>query len=52
MGYTPDQIDRMSLWEFSACQSAWMKANGPEQEPEAPSLAEHQAMVNKMTVKV
>lgn len=28
MGFAPDQIDRMSLWQFMACVEGYMKANG------------------------
>lgn len=28
MGYTPAQVDAMTLWEFNACAHAFAKANG------------------------
>lgn len=46
MGYTPRDIDQMTLWELSACAKGWVKANGAEQDVEAPSWEEHLAMVS------
>lgn len=45
IGWTPQQVDAMSLWEFTAAVSGWIKANAPEEKPEAPSDAEFDAMV-------
>lgn len=28
MGFTPAQVDKMSLWEFMACADGVSKANG------------------------
>jgi hypothetical protein len=28
MGYSPRQVDEMTLWEFNACYDAWKIANG------------------------
>lgn len=30
MGFAPEQVDRMSLWQFAACVAAWNRANSPE----------------------
>lgn len=28
MGYTPRDVDRMTIWEFNACKKGWNIANG------------------------
>lgn len=28
IGFTPAQVDEMSLWEFNACADAFARANG------------------------
>ena len=28
LGFDPRQVDRMSLWEFTACAEGYMVANG------------------------
>lgn len=38
----------MSLWEFSAAVDGYAKANGAEQQAEAPSYAEHIEMVARL----
>ncbi|MGB0855028.1 MAG: hypothetical protein ACPGSI_17155 [Pikeienuella sp.] len=30
MGFTPAQVDEMSLWEFSCCRSAYSAHHGGE----------------------
>jgi hypothetical protein len=45
MGFSPRVIDEMSLWELFACVDAYKKANGGEEEVEAPSWEEHLKMV-------
>lgn len=38
MGFTPAEVDGMSLWEFRACFDGWMVAHGPKDpSPSAPS---------------
>lgn len=32
MGFTPEQVDRMTPWEFSACLDGWKRANGGKAE--------------------
>lgn len=32
MGFTPSQVDSMSLWEFMACSSGYAEANGAKKE--------------------
>lgn len=28
MGFAPEQIDRMALWQFVACADGWAEAHG------------------------
>lgn len=30
MGFTPQQVGDMSLWQFMACADGWARANSPE----------------------
>lgn len=48
MGFAPDQVDRMSLWQFLACVDGWKTANGVEERPEAPSPDEYRDMVARL----
>lgn len=32
MGFTPAEIDRMSLWEFLACSEGYAAAHGGEKQ--------------------
>lgn len=48
MGFTPRQVDEMSLWELTAAADGYGKANGAEQQAEAPSYEEHLEMVNRL----
>lgn len=32
MGFTPSEIDKMSLWEFMACRDGWNAAHGSEKD--------------------
>ena len=32
MGFSPAQIDAMSVWEFDAVLDCWIDANTPEEE--------------------
>ena len=45
MGFTPREIDDLSLWEFAAATLGWTKANGAEPKPAAPSDEEHDALI-------
>jgi hypothetical protein len=45
MGFTPDQVWAMSLWEFMAAWSGWRRANGSAPETQAPSPEDHAAML-------
>jgi len=37
MGFTPHQVDQMSLWEFQAAFAGWRAANAPPPKAAAPS---------------
>ena len=37
LGFTPRDIDGMTLAEFDACAEGWKRANGAEEKPEPPS---------------
>lgn len=39
----------MTLWELSVCAVGFAKANGAEQETEAPSYDEHLDMVRRLS---
>lgn len=32
MGLTPDQVWKMSVWEFAACRDGWNKAHGAKED--------------------
>ena len=34
MGFSPREVDAMSLWQFFACQDGWNAAHGGEQNKE------------------
>lgn len=34
MGFTPRQVDEMSLWEFVACCDGFSEAQGAKQRPD------------------
>lgn len=48
MGFTPREVDDLSLWEFGAAVDGWAKANNPEPQ-QASSLSEedHDALMAK-----
>lgn len=48
MGFAPRVVDTMTLWELSACAAGYGKANGAEQETEAPSYEDHLEMVRRL----
>ena len=37
MGFTPAQVNAMSLWEFAACREGWAQAHGGGSAPAAPN---------------
>lgn len=47
MGWTPRQVDETSLWEFKAAVDGYVEAQGGEAKPEAPTIDEHQALLEK-----
>lgn len=36
MGFSPAQVDAMSLWQLTACATGYAAAHGGEQEKDAP----------------
>lgn len=49
MGFTPQAVDKMTLWELSACAAGFARANGAEQKTEAPSYEEHLETVRRLS---
>ena len=49
MGFTPKDIQEMSLWEYSATMVGWKQANstGEEEAAQAPSDEEFFAIVER-----
>jgi hypothetical protein len=47
MGFTPAQVDRMTLWEFAACADGYRKAHAPPEMPDPPTPAEFEQMVQR-----
>lgn len=45
IGFTPAEIDEMSLWEFAACVEGYRKANSPEPKPPPPTAEKFAEMV-------
>lgn len=45
MGFSPEQVGRMSLFQFAACVDGFNKANSPDDAPEAPTDDEFKAAV-------
>ena len=48
MGYTPRQIDEMTIWELSACIDGYKQSNGGEEKNEAPTAEEFYDMVSRL----
>lgn len=54
MGFTPAQVDEMSLWEFASCAEGYRRANSVEPKPPPPTPEEFRAGVERhlrMTTK-
>lgn len=47
MGFTPRQVDEMSLWELTACADGYAKANGASTKAEALGEDEHEELMRK-----
>lgn len=45
MGFSPEQIGRMSLYQYAACVDGFNEANGNEASIEAPSDEEFRSAV-------
>lgn len=46
MGLAPVDVDRMSLWEFTACVDGWNRAHG-DGKPPPPTEDEFEAALRK-----
>lgn len=40
MGFSPRDVDEMSLWEFSACRAAYSKHHGGKAQKQASDVDE------------
>lgn len=40
MGFSPRDVDEMSLWEFVACQKAYAKAHGAKDDRSGDAMSE------------
>jgi len=47
MGFSPDQVDSMSLWEYAACVDGHRHFHGAEDEAEPPSYDDHLKMLQR-----
>lgn len=43
MGFTPQQVDAMSLWQFTACADGYTATHGDGAKPQPPTDAEFMA---------
>lgn len=46
MGFSPQQVGRMTLWQFFACIDGFVTANSPE-KPAPPSDEEFERMLTR-----
>lgn len=47
MGFNPDELYAMSVWEYSACIKGWNKAHGGD-KPEPPTEDEFDKVLSRM----
>lgn len=45
MGFTPAQVDDMTLWEFSACADGWAISKGAKKAARPLTESEYDALV-------
>lgn len=50
MGFTPAEVDDMSIWQFWACGEGYRKAHNPEELPQPPTEEELEKMVSDYRV--
>ncbi len=49
MGWTPQQVDACSLWQFAAAVDGWNAANGGDEAmPEPPTPEEFHDMIERL----
>ena len=47
IGFTPAEVDAMTLWEFNACCEGYRRAHSPEEPPAPPTPEEYAAMIER-----
>lgn len=47
MGFTPAEVNQMSVWEFAAAVAGWNKAHS-EDLPEPPTPERYEEIVSRM----
>jgi hypothetical protein len=48
MGFTPQQVDAMSLWQFGACIDGWNRSQGGDEDVDPPTAEEFEDMVRRL----
>ena len=48
MGFPPEAVDRMGLWQFMACVDGWNKAQGADERLQPPTPEEFHDMVQRL----
>lgn len=43
MGFSPQQVDAMSMWQFMAAWKGWRRANMSDPGPKPPTAEQHYA---------
>lgn len=42
MGFTPAEIDQMTVWEFMACSKGYVAAHGGKEKPGLGDMEDHE----------
>lgn len=48
MGFTPQQVGDMSIWQFAACVDGYNAAHGSDENVEPPTAAQYHDMVGRL----
>jgi hypothetical protein len=48
IGFTPQQINRMTFWEFAVCVDGYNRANGGKPETTYPTDAEFESALMRL----
>jgi hypothetical protein len=43
MGFTPQQVDQMSIWQFASALEGWLKANTTDEDGGKAGMGDQQA---------